>query len=295
VLWTQVTDPADAGPADRVYGLDDADGTITFGDGQHGMIPPIGTNNIVAERYQTGGGERANAIKPWTALNLVTPIAGVNATIAPEGAAGGADPQDADTTLRFAPANVKLRDRALTLADLETLALQFSRDIAQAKAVRTAEGVRLLVAMRGPHPIPGAAVRRALDAYLKAHASPALASGDALKVADPDIVEVRVELRLVIDAIEWSGTVARDVGRRMRELLDPATGGRDQRGWPFGAWPGDSEIAATLDGVAHLEGIDRVTVARTRGGPPSALTPLQLVTLAPDGVVVDMVLEEALV
>ena len=62
VLWTQVVDPADEPPGARVYALDDSTGVITFGNGTHGMIPPIGTNVILAEEYRRGGGERANAI-----------------------------------------------------------------------------------------------------------------------------------------------------------------------------------------------------------------------------------------
>src|SRR4029079_1005977 len=45
VLWTQVDDPLDAGPQDRVYSLDETTGEIQFGDGLHGMIPPIGTDS----------------------------------------------------------------------------------------------------------------------------------------------------------------------------------------------------------------------------------------------------------
>src|SRR5262245_21657765 len=145
VLWTEVVDPADQAPGERVYALDDATGIITFGDGQHGMIPPIGTNVILAESYQRGGGEAANRIAAWAKINLVTPLAGVSAVANPDGAAGGSDPQDAETTLRFAPANLRLRDRALTLPDFEMLALQFSRDVAQARALPARGGMRLIV------------------------------------------------------------------------------------------------------------------------------------------------------
>src|SRR5262249_27635206 len=51
VLWQQVVDPADEASNARVYALDDESGTITFGDGQHGMIPPIGANVLLAESY----------------------------------------------------------------------------------------------------------------------------------------------------------------------------------------------------------------------------------------------------
>ena len=115
---------------------------ITFGDSRHGMIPPIGTDVILAESYKHGGGAAANGIAAWTTLNLVTPLAGVNEVVVPEGAAGGSDPQDVATTVRFAPANLRLRNRALTLADFEMLTLQFSRDIVPGTAKVTPADVQ---------------------------------------------------------------------------------------------------------------------------------------------------------
>ena len=46
VLWKQVADPVDHDASARVYSLDEDTGTIRFGDGQHGAIPPIGADAI---------------------------------------------------------------------------------------------------------------------------------------------------------------------------------------------------------------------------------------------------------
>ena len=51
VLWEQVPDPVDCKPTDRVYALDEESGTIRFGDGRHGLIPPVGVDAIVAFKY----------------------------------------------------------------------------------------------------------------------------------------------------------------------------------------------------------------------------------------------------
>jgi hypothetical protein len=291
VLWTQVVDPADEALDARVYALDDATGIISFGDGQHGLIPPIGRDVILAESYRRGGGAAANRIAAWTKINLVTALAGVKAVVAPEGAAGGSDPQDAVETLRFAPANLRLRERALTLADFEMLALQVSRDIAQVRAISTSAGFRLVVAMRGRSATPAAAVVRELRSYLLNHASPTLAAAGAMDITGPREVLVRLELRLVVDAIESSGQVAKDARDRLAALLDPATGGHDGLGWPLGDMPSDTDIAAKLVGIAHLESILPSTIARLDGQALAPLKPFELVRLAPDGITVDALLE----
>ena len=291
VLWKQVVDPADEGPGERVYALDDATGVIRFGDGRHGMIPPIGTNTILAEQYQRGGGEAANRVTAWSQINLVTPLSGVNAVFAPDGAAGGSDPQDADTTMRFAPANLRLRDRALTLADFEMLALQFSREIAQARALRTATGLRLIVVMRGRMARPRAGVLRELRSYLLSHSLPSLAGKDVLRIEGPEEIAVRIGLELVVDDIARGGEVARTARQAIERLLDPAIGGHEGVGFALGESPSDTDITATLVGIPHLEGIRSATVQRADGSPLGTLKPSQLIRLASDGVTVDVRLE----
>lgn len=292
VRWREVVDPMDYRPEDRVYALDDATGTISFGDGTRGLIPPPGRDAILAERYQRGGGSAANKINAWSQINLTTPLQGVELVVAPEGAAGGSDPQDAAATLRFAPANLNARDRALALHDFEQLALQFSPDIAQVRAVATRAGVRLIVVMRGRDPLPSRAVRRELRNHLLERASPMLATAGALKIVPSDLIPIRVLLQLTITAVEFSGAAAKDAADRIQRLLDPAIGGHDETGWPLGQVPEETDIAATLAGTEHVEGIDACSVQRLNpdGGledlhPP--LRPAQLLNLVPDGVRVD--------
>jgi alpha-L-arabinofuranosidase len=50
--WQRVGDLSSAGANDKVYELDRANGTITFGDGVHGAIPPV--DNVVRASYRSG-------------------------------------------------------------------------------------------------------------------------------------------------------------------------------------------------------------------------------------------------
>ena len=260
VRWRQVADVNDAGPGDRVYALEEATGRISFGDGLHGRIPPIGRDAILAVRYRRGGGAAANAVKAWSAMNLITPVPGVDAAVVPVGAAGGSDPQDAASTLRFATANLVLQGRALALRDFEALALQFSPVIAQARAFAAPAGMRVVIVTRGDDPRPPKAVQRALQRHLVAHASPVMGAKDALTVAAPTLVPLRLLVDLVVDAIEHTGTVSGEARTRIRELLDPASGGLDRAGWRLGELPSDEDIAVRLAGIDGLEGIAAITV-----------------------------------
>jgi hypothetical protein len=59
--WTRVLTLRNAKPDDRVYTLNRDDGTITFGDGTHGRMPPVGAT--VSVSYRLGAGSAGNVAK----------------------------------------------------------------------------------------------------------------------------------------------------------------------------------------------------------------------------------------
>ena len=235
VLWKQVTNPVDE-PADaRVYALDEATGEIRFGDGWHGRIPPIGRDAIVAFSYKrTESGSSGSATVPGntitarTALNLVSPVATVESVTAADQGAGGARPEDDDRVLRFGYARLRHRDRAVTLHDLEDLAVQSSPDIVQARALVRRGSIRLVVVMKGSNPAPAAAQVRELSRLLLASAPVSLSAPNALQVKGPEVRSLRIELHLRVETLDHAGDLGRYVKARLADFFDTATGGIDQ-------------------------------------------------------------------
>jgi hypothetical protein len=296
VLWKQVTDPGDATPAARVYGLDEATGEIRFGDGRHGMIPPIGRDAIMALRYRrtepgAAGSQMVpgNAIGARASLDLVSPIDGVEQVFAADQAAGGAAPEEVDSVLRFGVARLRHRERALTARDIEDLALESSPDIAQARCFPRQGFVQLVVLMRGANPTPNAAQRRELHRTLVAAAPPALGAREALRIGGPVLRHLRVDLRLRVASLDDAGAVARDARTQMVALFDSATGGVDGNGWPLGGNPTEADVAVGLAVVARLEGIVAMTLHEIAGDGaeqpwPESLKRTELAWLGKDGV-----------
>jgi hypothetical protein len=263
VLWSQieVLDAAEKG--ERCYSLDADTGTITFGDGVHGAIPPVGTDSIVARIYKVGGGSAANLVKAWSDINLISPISAVSQVVAPADAAGGSDPQTADEIIRAAPALEYLRDRALTLRDFEMLAVMSSRDIAQARALSSGGKVQLVAVARGQNPTPTEAQWRALIAYLAKRCPPSLAAPNVISPLPPRLVRVQLTLALDVPSIDVSGQVAQDATTSIQDLFDPATGGFDNQGWSLGILPTETDIAAALDDITNLLAIDSLTLTKS--------------------------------
>jgi hypothetical protein len=304
VRWRQVVDVDDAGPLERVYALDETSGEVRFGDGRHGMIPPTGRDAIVAFSYQrTEPGAfadtvPANRIAPRTALNLMTPIEGVEAAFAADQSAGGAPPETADRIRRFAPARLRHRDRVLTLRDVEAHALQSAPDIVQARAFRDAAGVRLVVVMRGKDVQPGQAVKRELRRVLLAAAPPGMSAGRALRIDGPAVRRLRITVALHIDTLAGSGRLADHARLALGAFFDPAVGGLDRTGWPLGTGPADDDVALALLDAPGLEGIAGIVFEEidAAGSATPWRRPVrrdELVMLADDGVRIDFVTVEA--
>jgi hypothetical protein len=295
VRWIRVTDPLDRAPGDRVYALDEATGDISFGDALHGAVPPRGRDNIAAFFYERGGGAKANGIRASGALQLVSPLPGVEGVVAAVGSAGGADPASIDETLRHAPALLWARDRAITSRDVERLALAYAPEIVQARCVGApgrAASARLVVAVTGKDPRPSRATRHELKRYLLDRSVPALDDGKRFQVAAPRTRSCRIKIPLTIDSLDRAGTIEQAATDAIHMLLHWVTGGLDGRGWPIGAAPAEDDIAAVLVDIPGVVGIGKVALfdAASSGDTPFPVRVPDdaLVMLAPNGIKIDI-------
>jgi hypothetical protein len=294
VLWKQVVDPDDEPDTARVYAFDETSGEIRFGDSQHGRIPPVGRNSIVAFTYartepDPTGGDRVpgNTIAPRTALNLVSPVETVESVTAADQAAGGAPPESDERVLRYGYARIRHRDRAVTAEDLEDLALESSPDIVQARAFVRRGYIRLVVVMQGKDPVPTAAQVRELRRLLLAAAPVSLSAPGALRIEGPRIRRLRVELELLVDTLDRAGEVSAAVKQKLLDFFDTGTGGIDKDGWQLGDRPSEEDIALAISDSPYLEAIrdvklheitaDGIELPALEGG-----SPREIVMLADD-------------
>ncbi len=270
VLWRQVVDPADSAAADRVYGFDEASGEIRFGDALHGAIPPIGRDAIMAFQYRRteaasvpGATAPANTVAAGSSLAIVTPVEGAQAAFAADHAAGGADAEEVPRILRFGPARLRHRERTVTARDLEDMALQMLPDLAQARCVPRGREVRLIVVMRGADPVPTRAVKRELRNALLAAGPPDLAARGAFSVTQAALRPFHVRVLLVSASLDYGGRLAQQAEAAITAFFDSAAGGSDGRGWRLGDMPLDTDVAACLLDLPHLDDIEEIALTET--------------------------------
>lgn len=243
-VWRQVSDLSTAQPDDPVYELDAVKGEIRVGDGVHGRAIPVGFRNVVARRYQIGGGS-AGSVDAETITGLQQSAPFLTGVTNPRAASGGRDEATWAETKRIGPESIRARNRAVTTADYALMAMRAEgADLGRVHAVSALHpnfgGARIpgvvtvfatSSAKVGVQPIPDSDTLANLAAYLSEEVAPAGVQVVAA-AARFHIVSVRASLVPSIGAN--AGTVVSETLRAIDVYLDPLTGGDDRRGWPFG-------------------------------------------------------------
>ena len=252
-----------SGPDDRHYMLERTGGRLVFGNGQHGRIPTVAANNIMARRYQTGGGLIGNV--PVNSIKQLLGVAPfVQGVTNPVAAEGGADSETVTDVKTRGPQTLRHRGRSLSAADYEALAQEASPGVAIARALpatapngRPAPGwITLSVVPNSiePEPQPSVELRRQVHDYLAVRA-PATMDPDRITVVSPIYLPIGVEAIIASHDANEAGAVEERVQFALQRFLHPLTGGPEGLGWPFGRNVYLSDAAALLESV---DGVDYV-------------------------------------
>lgn len=127
--WVAVDDLGSAGPLDAAVQVDAEAGTLTFGDGVHGRVPPTG-QQVIVRGLRVGGGRAGNlppgalgaldsVLNPLTG-NRVKPDKPVKVLQA-LATRGGSDAETLVQAERRIPATFRHHDRAVTATDYREL------------------------------------------------------------------------------------------------------------------------------------------------------------------------------
>jgi hypothetical protein len=269
VRWHPVEQFRISGEKDRHYVIDRMTGSVMFGDGKRGMIPPAGRDNIRALCYEAGGGEKGN-VKKGTINVLKRAVPFIDSIINIDNAGGGSDGETNDRIKISGPQTIKHRDLAVTCEDYEWLAKAASLQIARAKCLsgNDPSGTVRLILIPGsdePKPTLSQGLIRQVEDYLK----PRRISTADLVIEGPQYVDIAVRASVCPLRIEEADPVRERVKRNLQNYFHPLDGGQDNKGWEFGRDVYVSEICKVIEdteGVDHAEdvviipGLDHVDV-----------------------------------
>lgn len=265
VRWVEVADFLDSDESSRDYRLDRTNGTITFGDGRAGAIPPTGEKNIEVT-YQTGGGSEGN-VPAGSITDVRSSISLIDSVTNLQPGDGGTDIESLDGAVSRAPKRIKNRGRAVSAEDFEQIAKDTSRELATVRCEpemdetgrRTPGWVTLLVIPRErrDRPTPSLELRQRVEDAVSEQAPATLVGPDQQRIVvrGPDYAEVSVETTVDTRGVESVTNLKNTVEETLVAFFHPLTGGSDGDGWDFGTAPRLSQLTTLVEATP---GVDRV-------------------------------------
>ncbi len=264
VRWVEAADFLDSGPSDRNYVVDRSNGTVTFGDGNSGAIPPNGQDNLKTT-YTTGGGRDGN-VDTGTITDLKSSISLVESVSNPAPADGGADIESIDALVSRTTNQIKHRGKAVTAADYEQVSKAEFRELATVKCDPNLSGsgerasgqVTLLIVPQAERekPVPSTELKQQVHTALRKRAPASLVESESARIVvrGPSYAEMAVELTLRASEVKSVSQLKGTISQRLDEYLHPLTGNGGD-GWEFGAMPGIEELAAAVDDIENVSNV----------------------------------------
>ncbi len=269
VRWSSVANLALSGPKSRHYTIHYETGSITFGDGVQGMIPPGLKNNIMATFYRRGNS--STDLAATGELNkLVQQQSGVKSATNYEAAIGKKQQESQRQFLVRTPESLKTRDRASSLHDFQFLAIQASNLIARAKSYQIQDDPETINVIIVPNNnygnrYPGADLSESVLLYLQQRALPTLS--ESIKIHAPEYVGINIITEITINIGFTPVAVRAALKERLTRFFDPVQGQSNGHGWPFGSVIFSSQVSAEIQ---NEEGIEQINFLQMTSSEPKA-------------------------
>lgn len=269
VTWAETEELSDADPQERVYQVDRAGGTVLFGNGVHGQVPPFGREEGIRIHYKCGGGTAGNADSRQ--VNRLNQTYGfVTGVSNPEPLWGGLDQETPAEALRRCGASLRHRGRAVTAGDYEALAREACRSLEKVRCFggRNAQGEResgavtLVVCAKD-----GRLDTETLAGFIRERMEPGILKRNQFAVVTPEFVEVRVHARVQTGSFQEVFQVRQEAQERIRAFLDPSEGHFDKAGWNIGQFPRAIQIRNVLKEIPQIVRIEKVYLTAFIDGP----------------------------
>lgn len=238
VRWRRVETFAQSTPVSRHYTLDYPTGKITFGNGEQGKIVPRGQNNVIARKYQSGGGFQGN-IKENSITELKTTIPNIDRVSNHIRSFGGNDKEDIKKMIERAPYSIKNQGYAITEEDFEWLARSASQEVARAKCfikkkdyTTQIDSISIIIFpdTSDNKPIPTDDLRENVLHYLKNRTL--LTMAEKIQVTSPYYLNIKVEGQIAVYNSKYIYTIKEQVKQHIKHFLHPLRG-RKNEGWDF--------------------------------------------------------------
>lgn len=270
VKWEKVDDLALSTKNDRHFSLNEVSGTIIFGDGKNGRIPPKQETESIRVNYSVGGGIYGNVL-PYKIDTIGDSVAFVNKIFNYEPTYGGANKESVDEAANRASSIIKRGSRIITTRDFENFVVEEFRNISACKVITHYNdlgeeeiGSVTIVVLPSDY-FNGysyfASIKKKLLNIFREKAPEVLTKLDKIYIREAKYVEVSVDTKIIINNYDDYKQVFTDINEGLNIYLDPINGNYNNKGWDIGQVPNNIQLYNYIKTIDNVKQIKKMLVS----------------------------------
>jgi hypothetical protein len=255
----------------RHFTVDLETGTITFGDGKYGSIPPALERDILVVYRVTQGAKGNVGKRSITVLDV--PLPNVQAVKNYHAAEGGADREEIERAKIRGPWELKHRQRAVTQADFVELAEKASQVVGKAQCFEREGTVHVVIVPKDPTPEPTPS-RPLLD-HVTAYLTERKIIGTTLRVESPKYKRIHVVMEVALKP-SFSGNfndVEEAIKKKLNDFVHPLFGLDDRSGWEIGRTLHESELYYLIEDLPDVDWVQNLQLYESEADDKSETLP----------------------
>ncbi|MBR6874532.1 MAG: hypothetical protein IKN17_13595 [Ruminococcus sp.] len=266
VRWEEVSTFIGGDSSSRIYIADRSSGTVTFGSGRKGRIPPASDTENIRVIYTAGGGKRSN-VAAGQISTMERSIGFVSGVTNPRSFCGGRDTETVFEALRRSSVMLRTQGRAVTARDIEELARYASRSI---KKVRCFCGVNMqgeeengavtLVVLKDSSS-DFSRLRGEIRSSMLPRLPGCLAASEKFFITEPTFVKMNIKAELAASELGGIFELKRRAEQCLRECIEAYSGAEGSHSWMLGRIPNEQQLRSALLKIPSIEFIRSINIS----------------------------------
>ena len=272
IKWRKTDHFYKEGENDRVYKIDEITGSLQFGNGIRGKLPPTDHKKSIYVNYKVGGGLEGN-IKAFSTIQLEEPLAFIDNVINPDNGYGGSDMEALNDAMIRGVNTIRHRNRAVTLVDIQDIVKTVSSEIFKVKCIKRnknkEEGSLLIIVLLRDKILEGMSytLKKAVEEFLYDKIPTNLCEEGKIQISDPEIVKLDLKITLTVKRDSDKVLIRENLKKIIEQFLDYKVGNFNNRGWEIGEIPTEYTFYSILsdeEGVLNIDDVSMSTYIITK-------------------------------
>ncbi len=269
IEWKEVHSISTAKTDERVFEVNYSEGSILFGNGIHGKIPPYQERSGIKVEYSVSEGSIGN-IEANKIQGFFTSVPFISKVTNLKGMSGGMDKEIISETADRVATEISGMNRIVSMYDFENAICKNNRSVYKVKCVPHVDsfgnpksGV-ISIALLPRKYMQGyeefMLLKKNILDFVRNRIPVTMLNSSKLQILEAVYVEMMVKLDVVVDDYNFCQSVQQQIESKIENFLNPITGNFDGKGWEIGRIATKEQIYNCIKSVSHIKWIKSTAI-----------------------------------